>query len=133
MSGLYSKARERFLGTDMSWLDDTIRGVLTTDAYTPDLDTDEYLADIPLAARAAVSEELASKTATNGWASAERIEWLTVTGAVRTALVLFVDTGDASTSPLLAVIDSNVTNLPLDPTGAKVTFLPDADTGLFRL
>ena len=42
-------------------------------------------------------------------------------------------TGDAATSPLLAYLDDSINNLPLEPNGAKVTYLPDSDTGLFRL
>ena len=134
MSSIYDKAREAFLSADIDWLSDTIKAVMTTSAYTPDFSTDDVLSDISVGARAtATSEAFTDKTATDGWASTDKIEWLTVTGATRVAIVVYQDTGDEATSRLIAYLDDDITNLPLEPTGAKVTFIPDSDTGLFRI
>lgn len=133
MSGVYGAALEKFLCGDLSWRDGTIKAVLVTAAYVPDFDADEFLADIAPAARVAISNELEDKTTTGGWASAQQIVWDTVNGAECTAIVFIYDTGDVATSPLMAYLNENVTNLPLTPNGAKVTFFSDPDTGLFRL
>lgn len=133
MNGLYAKGREKFLQGAVSWPDDDIVAVFVTAAYTPDFDVDEYLADIAVGARIATSDVLADKTTTGGWAGSGNIVWQTVTGPTCVAFVVVHDTGDVATSPLLAYIDTGVTNLPLDPSGVKVTLIPDPDTGLFRL
>lgn len=133
MSGVYGAAREKFLCGDLSWRDGTVKAVLVTAAYVPDFEADEFLSDIALAARVSVSNELEDKTTTGGWASAPQIVWEAVNGAQCVGIVFVDDTGDAATSPLMAYLSENVTNLPLTPNGAKVTFLTDPDTGLFRL
>lgn len=133
MSGLYVKGREKFLCGEIAWLTDSIRAVFVSATYTPNYTTHEFLSDVPLGSRVSISDELASKTATNAWASAERVEWQSVNGQVCTGMVLFKDTGLITTSPLIAHLNENVSNLPLDPTGTKVTFFPDPATGLFRL
>lgn len=133
MSGVYGVAREKFLCGDLSWRDGTIKAVLVSAAYVPDFEADEFLGDIAVGARVAVSDTLTGKTTTGGWASAPQIVWQTVNGPQCTAIVFVDDTGDAATSPLMAYLNENVTNLPLTPNGAKVTFLTDPDTGLFRL
>ena len=133
MNGLYVKGREKFLRGEISWPDDDIKAVFLTSAYTPNFATHEFLSDINVAARVATSDPLASKTTADAWASAENIVWQGFTGAVCAAYVIIKDTGSASTSPLIAFIDTGVNNLPLDPTGTKVTLIPDPDTGFFRL
>lgn len=133
MSGVYGKAREKFLRGELSWSDGTVKAVLVTAAYVPDFEADEFLADIAVGARVAVSNELEDKTTAGGWAGATNVIWDDVVGATCAAMVFVVDTGDAATTPLLAYLNDGVTNLPLTPNGAKITFLPDVDTGFFRL
>lgn len=134
MSGLYGKGREKFLRGELAWQTDTIKAVFVTAAYTPNFTTDEFLGDINVAARVAVSDSLASKTTTGGWAGANEIVWQAFTGAACAAFVFIKDTGSAATSPLIAYINSGITNLPLDPANVKVTLLPDPDSdGFFRL
>ena len=133
MSGKYDAARERFLRGELSWSDGTIKAVLVTAAYTPDFEADEFLSDVLVGARVAMSNALEDKSTTGGWASAPLIIWDAVTGAQCTALVFVDDTGDPATTPLIAYLNDDVTNLPLSPNGAKVTFIAHADTGFFRL
>lgn len=133
MSGVYVKAREKFLRGEVSWTEDDVAVVLVTSAYIPDFNADEYLSDVVVGARVAMSNALEDKTATGGWASSPQIVWDDVVGAACAALVVIADTGDAATSPLLAYLDEGITNLPLTPNGAKITLIPDPDTGLFRL
>lgn len=134
MSGLYSKGREKFLRGQIAWLTDDIKAVFVTAVYTPNFTTDEFLSDINVSQRVATSDSLASKTTTGGWAGASSVVWQGFTGAVCAGLVFIKDTGDPATSPLLAYINSGMTNLPLDPTGTKVTLLPDSGSGgFFRL
>ena len=55
-----------------------------------------------------------------------------VTGNSVEALVLYVDTGSASTSRLVAYIDSGVTGLPVTPNGGDITITWNA-SGIFQL
>lgn len=127
------KAREKFLRGLIAWHTDDIKAVLLAGSYTPNFTTNEYLSDISAPARIAVSDSLTAKTTTNGWASSGNIVWESASNGTAVAMGFFKDTGDASTSPLLAYLNENITNFPLDTNGAKVTFIPDPGTGLFRL
>lgn len=133
MSGRYDKGREKFLCGEIAWLTDEFKAVFVTSSYTPNFATHEFLSDVPAPTRVATSDAIADKTATGGWAGANRLVWQAFTGAVCAGFVVIKDTGLISTSPLLAYINSGVTNLPLDPNDSKVTLLLDPDTGLFRL
>ena len=133
MNGRYVKGREKFLCGEIAWLTDEFKVVFVTASYTPNFATHEFLSSVPAPTRVATSDALENKTATDGWAGVEKIVWQGFTGAVCTGMVVIKDTGLISTSPLLAYIDTGITNLPLDPTGTQVTFFPDPDAGLFRL
>lgn len=134
MSALYDKGREKFLTGSISWTSDTIKLVLVdTDVYTVNLGTHEFLSDIPLGARIATSGAFTGKTATNGVADAEDVVLTSVTGAESEALVIFKDTTDASTSPLIAFIDV-ATGLPITPNGANINVTwSDGANKIFKL
>lgn len=133
MNGLYIKGKEKFLRGEISWITDDIKAAFVTAAYTPDLSFHEFLSTINVSQVVAISDSLTGKTATGAWAGCANIVWEAFTGATCKAFVLFKDTGTASTSPLIAYIDTGITNLPLDPANVQVTLVPDASTGIFRL
>jgi hypothetical protein len=75
---------------------------------------------------------LATKTYTNGTLGAASVVFTAVPGpTVGQALVLYVDSGVASTSPLVAYIDT-ATNLPVTPNGGDITITWNA-SGIFAL
>lgn len=120
-NALYDKARERFLMGQLDWLTDTIKVVLVdTGNYSVNLAAHEFLSDIPSAARVAISGALTGKTATGGVADADDVTIAAVSGPTVEALVIFKDTGDPSTSPLIAWIDT-ASGLPFTPNGGDVT------------
>jgi hypothetical protein len=55
-----------------------------------------------------------------------------VTGASVEALIIYIDTGTAGTSPLVAYIDTSVTGLPVTPNGGNIGITWNAD-GIFAL
>ncbi len=117
---LYDTGRAAFLGADVDWLADDIKCVLVDAAdYTVNLSTHDFLDDIPSGARVATSANLASKTTTAGVADAADITFSAVTGDPCEALVIYKDTGAASTSQLIAYIDT-ATGLPVTPNGGDV-------------
>ncbi len=125
-NAVYGKGREKFLNGDIDWANDDIKAVLVdTAAYAVSIDSDEYLSSIPAGDRIATSGNLASKTSTLGVADAADITFSTVTGDVSEAIVLYKDTGDAATSPLIAYIDT-ATGLPITPNGGDITITWDS-------
>lgn len=126
-NALYNKAREAFLNGDLDWLNDTIKVILAdvkradeSKIYDLKLATDQYLSDVPLAARIATAA-LASKTAAGGVADAADITFSAVSngGEACEALILYKDTGTESTSPLIAYIDEGL-SLPITPNGGDI-------------
>jgi len=131
---LYAKGRQAFLEGSIAWLTDDIKAVLVDSAdYTVDLDNDQFLSDIAVAGRVKTSDNLTTKTSTDGVAGADSVVFALVTGDQAEAIVLYKDTGDAATSPLLCYLDSAV-GLPVTPGGGNIRV--DWNTGpdkIFRL
>lgn len=63
---------------------------------------------------------LASQTYTNGLLDAADTTLSSVTGDQSEAIGLFLDTGTAGTSRLVAYIDTGVTGLPVTPNGGNI-------------
>jgi hypothetical protein len=120
-NALYDLGRESFLRGEISWNADDIKCVLVDLAdYTPTLATDQFLSDVPVAARVATSPNLASKDTTDGVADAADSTFTAVTGDQSEALVIYQDTGVEGTSRLIAFIDT-ATGLPVTPNGGDIT------------
>lgn len=77
-------------------------------------------------------QTIGSKTFTNGVFDGADATFTAVTGNSVEALVLYVDTGTASTSPLVAFIDTSVTGLPVTPNGGDISITWNA-SGIFAL
>ena len=60
------------------------------------------------------------------------VTYTTVTGDPVEALIIYIDTGTAGTSPLVAYIDSGVTGLPVTPNGGNINVVWNA-SGIFAL
>jgi len=77
-------------------------------------------------------QTLGSKTFTNGTFDAADVTFTAVTGSSVEALILYIDTGSAATSPLVAYIDTSVTGLPVTPNGGDITITWNG-SGIFTL
>ena len=131
-NNLYTKYREKVLSADVDWLVDDIKVALVDAAdYTVNIATHDFLDDIPGGAIVATSANLESKTATNGVADAADITFADVSGDISEALVVYKDTGVASTSPLIAYIDT-ATGLAVIPNGGDITVVWPAE-GIFNI
>ena len=114
---LYDSARQGFLEAQVNWLTDTMKVLLVdSGAYTPNVSTHQFLADIPISSRIAGPVTLTSKTTTGGAADAADVTFTSVSGASIEMIVIYKDTGTEATSPLLAMIDT-ATGLPITPNG----------------
>ena len=119
-NALYAKAKQALLGADLDLEADNIKVVLVDTAdYTPNLATDDSLADIPAVARIATSGNLTGKSITDGVFDADDITFSSVVGDEAEALVIYKDTGVESTSTLIAYIDTG-TGLPITPNSGNI-------------
>ena len=127
MNVLYDFGREGFLDGQISWSSNTMRAVLIdTSAYTFNQATHQWLSDIPVEARIATSGPLSGKTVVAGVAGANSAVFTGVIGADCSAIVIYRDTGVATTSRLIAYLDS-ASGLPVTPNGGDITINWDAD------
>ena len=85
-----------------------------------------------LTGRVGTDQTLGSKTFTNGTFDAADPTWTSVTGATIEALAIYIDTGTAGTSRLVAFLDTGYTGLPVTPNGGNITVTFDA-AGIFTL
>jgi len=131
---LYGLGRQKILEGSIAMLTDDIKVVLVDLAdYTLAIDTHDFLDDIPAGARVATSGNMTSKTSTLGVFDAANETFSAVSGDVSEALVIYKDSGVASTSPLIAYIDS-ATGLPVTPNGGDITITWDAGANkIFKL
>lgn len=122
---LYDKARERFLRGQINWDTDTIKVCLVDkNVYSPNFTTHEYLSDVSSSAVVAQGVTLTGKASVGGAADANDVTFTAVSGAEAEALILYKDTGDPASSPLLAQIDS-ATGLPITPNGGDIIVVWD--------
>lgn len=117
---IYPKAFERGLKTGLNVVAGDVKCVaVDTGAYTYS-DSHEFLSDIAGGARIATSSNMANKSVTTVTTDDVRFDaddfTFTFAAAQPTceALVYYVDTGSAATSPLLKFVDTSA-SLPLTP------------------
>jgi hypothetical protein len=84
------------------------------------------------AAEVGTPQTIGSKTFTNGVFDGADVTFTAVTGSSVEALILYIDTGSAATSPLVAYIDTSVTGLPVTPNGGDIAITWNA-SGIFAL
>jgi hypothetical protein len=118
-NALYPKAKESFLKGEIDVLNDTISiSLIDTGEYTYS-SSHQFRSDINNLAVISTAN-LSDKTAENGVFDAADATFSSVTGANAEALVIFQNTGNNSTSRLIAYIDS-ATGLPILPNGGDIT------------
>lgn len=85
-----------------------------------------------VAAVVGTPQTIGSKTFTNGVFDGADVTFTAVTGSSVEALIIYIDTGTAGTSPLVAYIDTSVTGLPVTPNGGNIAITWNA-SGIFAL
>jgi hypothetical protein len=108
-------------------------GAYVSGGYAINLTTIQFLSAIDVAARVAVSANLASKTFVLGVFSFSAFTWSAVASGLPCQAVMVVDVTPATdaTRPIIAV-DDGATNLPVTPNGGDITYTPNA-SGMFAL
>lgn len=82
--------------------------------------THDFLDDIAGAAIVDTSGNLTTKTIVDGVFDSDNPVFSAASGDISEALILYVDTGVSSTSPLIAYYDTGVTGLPVTPNGGDI-------------
>ena len=108
----------------------TVKVALVTAGYTYSA-ANQYYSSVSGSALG-TPQTLNNKTFTDGVFDADDVTFTAVTGSQVVGLVIFIDTGNAATSPLVAFIDTGVTNLPVTPNGGDISITWNA-TGIFAL
>lgn len=125
-------------GTLFDWDTDTIKCAVVTSAYTPDQDAHDFWNDVSAneasaSGYTAGGQALSSKTVTYDTATNQvRLDAADVTwtsAVVGRYLVVYKDTGTASTSPLLGLYDNDGVNFG---GGSTLTVTWDS-TGVLRI
>jgi hypothetical protein len=138
MSSQYTKGLKRIVSNEISLLTDNLKFVLVDkDNYTVNYDEDEFLSDIPALARVSISPNISGKlfaiddlqTPPQVYFVCNNVVFQAVTGNQFESVVLFKDSGDPSTSPLVSYYESS--NTTLTPTGDDIT-LEVSVTGILR-
>lgn len=78
------------------------------------------------------AQTIANTTVTTGAFDGDNVTFSAVSGNTVEALVIYIDTGSAATSRLVAYIDTGVTGLPVTPNGGDITITWNA-SGIFQL
>jgi hypothetical protein len=118
-NSLYKKAGQRLLTGALNLSTATIKAAIVGPTYTPNLTTDEFLTAIA-SHRIGVDQTLTGVTVANGVFDADNALFPAIAaGSTGYAVVLYVDTGVAGTSPLLYFADQ-ITGFPFNTSGAEV-------------
>ena len=139
-NALYNKAKYKWMapgtlgttsGDSIDLLDDTIKiALIDTGTYTFS-QTHEYCSSAS-AAIVGTSVTLASKTVTDNVFDSADPTFTSVSGVSVEALIIYKDTGTASTSPLIYFVDVAASGLPVTPNGGNITVQFNA-SGIFAL
>lgn len=78
------------------------------------------------------AQTIGTKTYTDGVFDGDNLTYPAVSGASAEAIVIYIDTGTAGTSRLVAYLDSGFTGLPVTPSGGDITVTWNA-SGIFAM
>lgn len=115
----YPKGKEKMLSApQVDWIADTIKAALVSTAYTYS-DAHEFFSSAS-ASVVGTPATLSAKTTTDGVFDADDLAYAALAaGSTIKALLIYKDTGVASTSPLLGYLDA-ITGFPMATSGGDV-------------
>lgn len=131
-NALYPKWKEQLLQftANNNLSAGTVKVALVTSGYTYS-SSDQFYSSVS-ASVVGTPQTIGSKTYTNGIFDGADVTFTAVSGSQVVSLVIYIDTGSSATSPLVAFIDTGVTNLPVTPNGGDITITWNA-SGIFAL
>lgn len=131
-NAIYPKYKQAVMdaaaGTDLN--DGVVKvALIDTGTYTYD-DDHEFFDDV--SGVVGTPQEIENTSVTNGVFDGDNVTFTAVTGNSVEALIIYIDTGTASTSRLVAYLDTGYTGLPVTPNGGDITIQWNA-SGIFAL
>lgn len=130
-NAIYPKYKEAALGggSNVDLSSGTVKVALIDTANYTYADTHEFLDDVTSGTdpRVGTDQTLSTKDVTDGTFDSDDPTWTSLTGDTVEAFIIYVDSGSAATSRLVAYIDSGQTGLPFTPNGGDVTNAVDED------
>lgn len=134
-NSLYTLGKQGLLHGTFVLDSDTIKLALVSNTYSPNLATHQFWSDVN-ANVISTPVAMGGITITNGVFNSSSVTFTAVTGGSTVRyFVIYKDTGTASTSPLLVLIDTTTgVTLPFSTNGGDITFTPDSGTNkIFKL
>ena len=110
--------------------DGTVKVALIDSATYPYTSTDEFYSSV--SGVVGTPQTINNTTVTNGLFDGDNVTFTAGTGNSVEGLLIYIDTGSAATSRLVAWIDTGVTGLPVTPNGGDITISWNA-SGIFQL
>jgi len=133
MSFVFPSFKKLALDGDIDLLNDTIKCVLIDEDTDTPTTADDYLDDIASGARIGTPQTLGNKSTDGGVFDADDVTFSSVTGNTCEGVLIYKDTGDEATSPLIAYLNSG-TGLPVTPNGGDIQVQWDDGTNkIFKL
>lgn len=117
-NALYDKGREKFLTGAINASADTLKCALLKSTYAPTLASDEFYSGIS-AHVVGSPQTLTSKTVAAGVLDAADVTFTAVPTANVSYCAIYKDTGNAATSPLIALFDT-AAGLPVSTNGGDI-------------
>jgi hypothetical protein len=130
-NAVYPEFKESLLKGDVDLDTATLAAVLVDGADYTYSSAHANLSDVPSGARVALVD-LTSVTVANGLIDAADAVFTAVTGDPCEILILYINTGNAATSKLVAYYDTGVTGLPVTPNGGNINITFNA-SGIVQL
>jgi hypothetical protein len=125
-NAIYPKAKEQMLQGGINLSSATVKVVLLDTADEVYNSADDFYDDITGAGVIGTAQTLANKTFTNGVFDADDVTFTGVSGDQAEAILIYIDTGSAATSRLIAFLDTGYTNLPVTPNSGNITIQWDS-------
>lgn len=110
--------------------DSTVKVALIDTATYPYNSTHEFYSSV--SGVVGTPQTINNTTVTNGLFDGDNVTYTAVSGNSAEALLIYIDTGTAGTSRLVAWIDTSVTGLPVTPNGGDISITWNA-SGIFQL
>lgn len=136
-NAIYDKYKEALLNgsANTSLTSETVKVSLieSNTSVEPFTSTDEFYSDVTSVVATAT---LTNVTVTDGVLDADNLTFESVTDTTvdgyADALLFWIDTGNTSTSRLVAWMDSDINGLPITPDGANID-ITWSSSGIFKL
>jgi hypothetical protein len=130
-NAIYPKYKEALISgsANIDLSGGTVKAVLVDSAVYTYSSAHQFFSSV---ASVIATATLAGKTVASGVFDSNDVTWTAVTGAQSEIIIIYIDTGSAATSRLVAYYDTSVTGLPVTPNGGDINVTVNA-SGWFSL